>query len=40
MKKEWSKPFIEIITKDELDDLIVAAGCSTYVICQTGYWAR
>lgn len=41
MKKTWSKPLIEIITKDELDDLITAAGCSTYhIICDTGHWTR
>ena len=38
MKKKWNKPVIEIITKDELEDLIVAAGCSVYAVCQTGYW--
>lgn len=39
MKKEWKKPTIEIITKDELEDLIVAAGCSRYHdFCEAGYY--
>ena len=34
MGKKWRKPVMELITRDELEDLIVAAGCSKYVeIC-------
>lgn len=38
MRKIWKKPGIELITKDELADLVVAAGCSKYVdICEWGH---
>lgn len=38
MGKKWKKPVMELITRDELEDLIVAAGCSTYhVICDWFY---
>ncbi len=30
MGKKWRKPVMELITRDELEDLIVAAGCSKY----------
>lgn len=36
--KEWRKPEIEHITKDELEDMITASGCSSYGnICEIGY---
>jgi hypothetical protein len=28
--KKWRVPLIETITKDELADLVTAAGCSDY----------
>ena len=28
--KKWSAPLMETITKDELADLVTAAGCSGY----------
>ena len=36
--KKWKKPEIEHIGRDELEDIITAAGCSSFVdICQEGY---
>lgn len=34
MNKKWSKPVIDTVTKDELEDLVTAAGCSRYYECQ------
>lgn len=36
--KEWKKPVVEHISKDELEDMITASGCSSYgFICEYGY---
>lgn len=36
--KMWKKPELEHITRDELEDMITASGCSSYgFICQQGY---
>ena len=38
MRKNWRKPDIETVTGDELEDLLVAAGCSRYHhICEAYY---
>ncbi len=37
MGKKWRKPVMELITRDELEDLIVAAGCSTFE-CVAAFW--
>ena len=36
--KKWKNPLMETITKDELADLVTAAGCSDYWnICEAYY---
>ena len=38
MIKNWKFPMMETVTKDELEDLLIAAGCSYYHdICSRGY---
>ena len=37
--KKWKNPLMETITKDELADLVTAAGCSDYwSVCVSFYY--
>lgn len=37
--KKWRNPLMETITKDELADLVTAAGCTNYVsICEAFFY--
>lgn len=37
--KKWRNPLMETITKDELADLVTAAGCTNYVsFCEAFFY--